>query len=69
MPTFYYKAKKGVETTISGQVTALNVDDAVERISQLGLVPVSVEDKLVQHEGVSVYQGSANPKEIYLLTK
>ncbi len=42
MPTFYYKAKKDSTQTVSGQINANHVDEAIDLINQLGLVPVSV---------------------------
>lgn len=44
MPTFQYKAKKGSADTVTGQIMADNKEDAVEKINQLGLVAVTVEE-------------------------
>ena len=44
MPTFRYCAKKGPEDTIEGTIEAETRDEAVEKISQSGYFPTSVED-------------------------
>lgn len=44
MPTFYYKAKTKDAVTVTGQLTAANKDEAIEHISQMGYLPISVED-------------------------
>jgi len=43
MAEFIYKAKKGLEDTIEGTITAASRDDAVNRLLKEGLFPVSVE--------------------------
>jgi type IV pilus assembly protein PilC len=45
MPIFIYKAKKNNAENVSGEVTARDTDEAVELISQQGLLPVSVVEK------------------------
>jgi type II secretory pathway component PulF len=45
MPVFIYKAKQDNAQTVSGEVTARDAQEAVELVSQLGLLPVSVEEK------------------------
>lgn len=45
MPTFIYKAKKGASETVKGQIAANSEEEAVDLINQLGLLPVSVEEK------------------------
>ena len=44
MSTFNYKAKKKNAETVSGEIIALNKDQAVEEINQMGLVPVTVTE-------------------------
>ncbi len=43
MPTFVYKAKTDAAHTVTGQINASHVEEAIEFIHQLGLVPVSVQ--------------------------
>ncbi len=43
MSTFFYKAKKDASNTVTGKINANHVEEAIERIYQLGLVPVSVQ--------------------------
>jgi type II secretory pathway component PulF len=45
MPVFIYKAKQDNAQTVSGEVTARDPQEAVDLVSQLGLLPVSVEEK------------------------
>ncbi|OGX17023.1 MAG: hypothetical protein A3K83_02840 [Omnitrophica WOR_2 bacterium RBG_13_44_8b] len=43
MPIFVYKAKRGPKETVEGEIEAENRDTAVLRLSESGLVPVSIE--------------------------
>jgi len=43
MTTFVYKAKKNTAETVTGKIQALNQDEAIDIIHQLGLHPVAVE--------------------------
>jgi len=43
MPTFVYKAKKGLQESVSGVIEAENRDTAVARLNESGLIPISVE--------------------------
>lgn len=42
MPRFQYRAKKGPTEIVTGVVDAANRDEAVEKVSQLGVLPISV---------------------------
>ena len=42
MPTFQYRAKKGLNDVISGVMEAENKDMVVSRLSDSGLIAVSV---------------------------
>ncbi|MCX5686693.1 MAG: type II secretion system F family protein, partial [Candidatus Omnitrophica bacterium] len=44
MPTFHYRAKKGLDETLEGKVDAENQEDAVNRLIALELFPVSIEE-------------------------
>lgn len=44
MPSFLYKAKKGAHEAVTGEITAQNLEEAVELIHQMGLLPVQVEE-------------------------
>lgn len=50
MPKYSYKAKKGPEEIISGFVEAQGHDEAVEKISRMGLLPVRVEQETAAEE-------------------
>jgi type II secretory pathway component PulF len=45
MPVFVYKAKKENAQTVTGEISARDVDEAVDAIGRLGLLPVVVEEK------------------------
>ncbi|NTV28811.1 MAG: type II secretion system F family protein [Candidatus Omnitrophica bacterium] len=45
MPLFIYKAKKENAETVIGEIQARDAEEAVELVSRLGLLPVSVEEK------------------------
>ena len=52
MPVFIYKAKQDNAQTVSGEVTARDAEEAVDLVGQLGLLPVSVEEKGTASSGV-----------------
>ena len=45
MPTYFYKAKKGISQLLNGQIEAVSTHDALAKIDSLGLFPVSVKEK------------------------
>jgi len=45
MPKYTYKAKKGPEEIVEGEVVAENADQAVNQLEQRGLVPVNIIEK------------------------
>lgn len=61
MSTFTYRAKKGPAELLEGQVEAGNRDEAVRRISDLGLVPVMVQEV---KPGTRPAQGADIPKPL-----
>ncbi len=72
MTIFYYRAKKGSSQSITGQIEAQNQDDAIELLSQQGLLPVSVAERPI--EGLPQPQKSyvlkrISSKEIYFFTR
>jgi len=42
MPQFTYRAKKGPEEIVEGVIDALSVDVAIEKVSQMGYLPIEV---------------------------
>lgn len=54
MPIYKYRAKKDPQNTVEGTVEALSEKEAIERVNQLGYVPVSIEE----------YQRSGQPKAL-----
>ena len=45
MPTFIYKAKRGPEKLETGEVVALNQDEALVKIEAMGLSPINILEK------------------------
>ena len=45
MAVFFYKAKKGPRELLTGQVEAINIKDAAAKIDNLGLFPITIEEK------------------------
>ena len=68
MPVFIYKAKQDNAQTISGEVTARDADEAIDLVSQLGLLPVSVEEKGVVSAGV-LSAHRIKPRLVYAFTR
>lgn len=56
MGTFKYRAKKSSGNTVEGIIEALNPDEALDKISELGYIPVRIEETLLKAE-------SQTPKE------
>jgi type II secretory pathway component PulF len=70
MTIFYYSAKKKDAQTVKGQIEADNKDDAIEKISQLGLLPVTVDDRLKQMKEERLFLGQRiGPKDLYAFSR
>ena len=70
MSIFYYKAKNKVAETISGQIFAQNKEEAIEKINQLGLMPIAVEDPVGESAAATqALSGKVNVKEIYVFSR
>ncbi|MBF0569150.1 MAG: type II secretion system F family protein [Candidatus Omnitrophica bacterium] len=71
MPIFVYKAKKDNAQSVSGEVTARDVDEAIEMVSRQGLVPVSVQEKGTEVGAVArdLKSGSISLKELHAFTR
>ena len=48
MPKYYYKAKKGPVEIIEDVIEASGKDEAVEKISALGYLPIFIEDEALR---------------------
>ena len=44
MPAFLYRAKKGPTEVVNGQVEAATLDEAVEKLDQMGLFPIHLNE-------------------------
>jgi type II secretory pathway component PulF len=68
MPVFFYKAKQDNAQTVSGEVTARDAEEAIDLVSQLGLLPISVEEKDAITMGVSSSR-RVKPRLVYAFTR
>ena len=48
MAIYKYRAKKGLEQVVEGKVEAQSEKEAVEKIHQMGCVPLSIEESMRQ---------------------
>jgi general secretion pathway protein F len=45
MPTYRYRAKKGPQEIIEGKIQAQSEAEAIEKINQIGLIPIRIEEE------------------------
>src|SRR3989338_238245 len=45
MPNFVYKAKKGPQEVVHGEMAAETADDVVRKLDEMGLIPVSIVEQ------------------------
>jgi type II secretory pathway component PulF len=71
MTNYKYRAKKGAETIIEGTIEAKNKDEAVEKINQLGYVPVRIEEVILRRRPrrVSQITGRIKSREITIFSR
>ncbi len=68
MPLFTYQAKKNNAENVFGQINASSVDEAVELLSQEGLLPISVQEKQQGSKKV-FFQKRVSQQDLYLFTR
>ena len=70
MPTFQYKAKNKTAQTVYGQVIAETREVAIEKVNELGLLPVHVQDEgLAQHPKARFIVRKVRSKDLYFFTR
>ena len=69
MNVYLYKAKKNAKETVTGHIRASSQDEAVEFISRLGLVPVSVVVDQNTAEMAFAKKGKVKSKELYVFSQ
>ena len=70
MTTFVYVAKKNTAETVKGNISANSQEEAVDLISQLGLLPVSVEvHSLEQQKSGLARPRPVKTKDLYLFSR
>jgi len=70
MATFQYKAKTKDAQTVAGQVIADNREDAVEKVNQMGLTPVSVAEGGKTGKGRAArLKGKIRHKDVYRFSR
>ena len=67
MPVFIYKAKQEDAQTVSGEVSARDLDEAIDLVSRQGLLPVSVEEKGLLSSGLLTHK--VRPRLVYVFTR
>ncbi|MCA9400867.1 MAG: type II secretion system F family protein, partial [Candidatus Omnitrophica bacterium] len=69
MPTFLYTAKKSSAETVTGQINARSEEEAIDLISQLGLLPVSVSSKDAKGDPKKIRRRKIKTKELYVFSR
>jgi type II secretory pathway component PulF len=70
MPIYIYKAKKGPETIIEGEMMAENKDALVVKLTSEGLVPVCIEEKVKESvKAPEVRTGKVRPRDLDIFTR
>ncbi len=73
MPNFVYRAKKANAETQEGQIVAMTREEAVEKINQMGLIPVTVEESsgsaAKRRSSTVLKGGKVKSKELYLFSR
>lgn len=70
MPSFQYKAKRKNAETVVGNIFAGTKEEAVEKVHQLGLIPVSVVSNTPEEvRPADIRWGRVAQKELYLFTR
>jgi len=73
MPEYKYRAKRGPKDIVEGAIDAVSEEEAIEKVSQLGVVPVRVELCAVDNKQRPVvshrYGGHVKTKEITLFSR
>lgn len=65
MAIFNYKAKNKSAETVEGTVIARNKDEAVEKLNQLGLIPVLLQDNSVSPGAPTAQSGTVRGRDIF----
>ncbi len=68
MPVFVYRAKQDNAQTVTGEVTASDVNEAIELVSRQGLLPVSVDEKTDLPVG-QARGGAVDPRVVFSFTR
>jgi len=70
MPVFQYKAKKQDTGTVEGQLIASTKEEAVERIHNLGLFPVAIEESISsqKRKGFS-FRKKVTSRELHIFSR
>lgn len=63
MPVFIYKAKRGPQDVETGEVVAANQDDAVIRLEEKGLIPITLVEKVREGAQPKPEGGGERPSE------
>ena len=73
MPLYKYRAKDGPENIIEGQIEAKTEKDAIEKVHQLGLLPVRITKEITESKSgaalVSMFSGKIKLRDITIFSR
>lgn len=73
MPTYKYRAKKDPVNIIEGKIDARSEKEAIEKINQLGVIPMQIEelrqDSQTNASFMSRFSGKVTSREVTVLTR
>ncbi len=75
MPLYSYRARKGPNEIVEDTIEALHREDAVEKISRMGYLPIKVEEKAAgarpapSSQSLSFFRGRVSSRDITIFTR
>jgi type II secretory pathway component PulF len=64
MPKYFYKAKKGPEEIVEGEIIADNSDQVVTQLDQMGLSPVSIDEQSTRAAAQQKAESGHKPRSL-----
>ena len=73
MPLYKYHAKRGPENVVEGRIEARTQEEAIDKINQLGYLPVRVEEEIVedkpQRPAAPLFLGRVKSQDITIFSR
>ncbi|MCM8800201.1 MAG: type II secretion system F family protein [Candidatus Omnitrophica bacterium] len=70
MPVYLYRAKKGPQEVVEGKIEALTEKEAVEKLTQLGYLPIKIQPLLSKEKQLQKsIPGKINPHQITVFSR